>query len=181
MNSDLPRKPHTRIVCGPAALLCMLVFVSLFVACSDVTKPKESVQSSRVLTNAASVINVSPANMRGWTFQDDQRGTQCDSMRCHMVAGPSVPTFAGGSAELVLSGASEGVALALPAYGGTRLDRLTEIRYATFRQTADSGNNLAIALQLNVDYDITDNANGYQGRIVFEPYQGNSGGVTQGN
>ena len=29
-----------------------------------------------------------------------------------------------------------------------------------------------IALQLNVDYDVSDQSLQYQGRLVFEPYQG---------
>jgi hypothetical protein len=85
-----------------------------------------------------------------------------------------------GSAELATTTEADGVALVLQAYQGTRLDAITDLKYATYRQTVDSGNNLAIALQFNVDYDVTDQAAGYQGRLVFEPYQGNGGGVSGG-
>jgi hypothetical protein len=70
--------------------------------------------------------------------------------------------------------------LILVSYAGTRLDRVTELSYSTYRSTADAGNNLAIALQLNVDYDVTDAAAGYQGRIVYEPYHSYGGQVVQG-
>ena len=72
-------------------------------------------------------------------------------------------------------------------FGGSRLDQMT-LSYSTYRQTADAGNNLAIALQFNLDHDVTalndgNPVNGFedfQGRLVYEPYQTFGGGVTQG-
>jgi hypothetical protein len=64
--------------------------------------------------------------------------------------------------------AGDGNALLLADYAGTRFDQITDLHYSTYRQSADAGNNLAVALQFNVDYDLTDASAGYQGRVVFE-------------
>ena len=66
-----------------------------------------------------------------------------------------------------------------PAYGGLRFDAITNLQYSTYRSSVDSGNNLAIALQFDVDYDVTDSTTSFQGRLVFEPYWTFPGGVHQ--
>jgi subtilisin family serine protease len=116
--------------------------------------------------------------MRGWIFYNDQRDTVCvDVAACHLVDGPAGVPLGTGSAELATSLTSDGKALILADYKGVRLDSITTLSYSTYRQTDDAGNNLAIALQINVDYDLTDLSTGYQGRLVFEPYQGIGGNV----
>jgi hypothetical protein len=118
--------------------------------------------------------------MNGWAFYDDQAGTLCTATAmCDMVGGPGSPPLGAGSAELSVTATSAGRALILARYQGTRLDHITALHYLTYRQTSDAGNNLAIALQFNVDYDLTDASTGYQGRIVYEPYQSAGGTVTQ--
>lgn len=118
--------------------------------------------------------------MQGWVFYDDQQGTACgDTNVCRMVAGPAGQPAGQGSAELATTVATDGKALILAGFQGVRFDQITELRYATYRQTADPGNNLAIALQFNADFDLNDAATGYQGRLVFEPYQGVGGNVKQ--
>jgi len=91
--------------------------------------------------------------------------------------GRLVSALSAGSAELAVAATNEGKALILPDYRGTRLDAITALKYSTYRQTVDPGNNLAIALQFNVDFDLIDGAAGYQGRLLFEPYQGIGGNV----
>jgi hypothetical protein len=59
----------------------------------------------------------------------------------------------------------------LADYAGTRLADFTTLSYSTYRQSLDGGNNLAIALQFNVDYDLNDARRGYMGGSSFEPYQ----------
>ncbi len=117
--------------------------------------------------------------MRGWAFYNDQNGTACsDPTRCQIIPGVGDrAAIGGGSAELATSVASDGNAIILKDYAGTRLDRITDLRYSTLRQTENAGNNLAIALQFNADFDLTDQSLQYQGRIVFEPYQGAGGNV----
>lgn len=65
---------------------------------------------------------------------------------------------------------SGGYYLGAPLYSNTRLTDITELSYSTYRTSVDAGNNLAIALQLNVDYDVNDATTTWQGRLVYEPY-----------
>jgi hypothetical protein len=150
-------------------------------ACRDLTAPLfGSARNPNNLLNPSGTVVVSPGNLHGWTLYNDQTDTACtDGTVCLFVQGPSTPPSGSGSAELATPLASDGKALVLPDYKGTRFDAITDLHYATHRQTADPGNNLAIALQFNVDYDLTDQATGYQGRLVFEPYQGIGGNVPQ--
>ena len=118
--------------------------------------------------------------MDGWQFIDDQASVPCvDAALCQMTSGPGEAPLGSGSAELSAPTSAAGVALALQAFGGTRLDNITDLRYATLRQSSDPGNNLAIALQLTADFDLTDNSTAWQGRLVFEPYQANGGQVSE--
>ncbi len=121
-----------------------------------------------------------PDSMRGWSFYYDQTGAVCaTSPACRMVLGPGTPPLGSGSAELEGSPAVHGKALILADYAGTRFDEITDLRYSTYRQTADTGNSLAISLEFNVDYNLSDPAKGYQGRLVFEPSAGTGGNVSQ--
>jgi len=130
--------------------------------------------------NAPGLVTVSPDSMHGWVLYDDQAGSACsDTSLCNLVDGPAGAPSGTGSAELAVLSTAEGKALIIPDYGGVRLDQVTTLSYSTFRQTVDNGNNLAIALQLNVDYDLSDASTGYQGRLVYEPYQTSSGQVLQ--
>jgi hypothetical protein len=146
-------------------------------ACREITAPLFAPHTSQYQNGTGTVI-VSPATMRGWAFYNDQADAPCtDTSVCRLVQGPGSPSAGTGSAELATGSASDGVALVLQDYKGTRLDSITDLHYSTYRQTADAGNNLAIALQFNVDYDLTDQSAGYQGRLVYEPYQGVGGNV----
>jgi hypothetical protein len=146
-------------------------------ACRGLTRPPDQPSANRLLNESGQVV-VSPGAMHSWSFRDDQRDTACtDSAVCRMVDGPAGQPLGIGSAFLSTPAASDGKALVLEDYAGTRFDAITELLYATYRQSADSGRNLAIALQVNVDYDLTDQSVGYQGRLVYEPYQSAPGTV----
>jgi subtilisin family serine protease len=151
--------------------------------CHDLMAPLRSlltpVTANKYLNPAGTVV-VYPGNLHGWAFYDDQASVACTTVTvCAMVSGPASPPAGSGSAELATTTAGEGKALILADYKGVRFDAITALSYSTYRQSVDAGNNLAIALQFNVDYDLADAATGYQGRLVYEPYQGNSGTVTQ--
>ena len=164
------------------ALMLTLCF-SLFVfACKDITGPLLSPDTGiRRLINPSGIIVVTPDSMRGWSFRDDQRDLPCSNADvCHLVERPIGNLLGTGSAELATTASTDGNALILADYKGIRFDQLTALRYSTYRQSTDAGNNLAIALQFNADYDLSDVATGWQGRLVFEPYHGNGGNVTQG-
>jgi hypothetical protein len=150
-------------------------------ACKDLLAPLEELRApaARHYLNGTGRVVVYPDSMRGWGFYNDQNSTACtDATVCRLVVGPGSVPVGAGSAELAVAGASEGKALVLVDYKGVRLDQLTTLRYSTYRQSTDNGSNLAVALQLNADFDVTDNATGYQGRLVFEPYMTASGSVT---
>jgi len=130
------------------------------------------------LLNPAGTVAVWPDSMREWQFYNDQQGAVCtDSSVCRMVAGQAGQALGSGTAELAVAASNEGKALVLPDYAGTRFDAINTLKYSTYRQSVDAGSNLAIALQFNVDFDLTDGSGGYQGRLVFEPYQGIGGNV----
>lgn len=72
---------------------------------------------------------------------------------------------------MVLDAGSQGrMLLGTVDYNGTPLANLTTLSYSGYRSSPDGGNNLAVTLQINVDYDLTDATSSWQGRLVFEPY-----------
>lgn len=147
-------------------------------ACRDLTSPLDPSGSARHFLNESGTVVVSPGAMHGWSFYNDQNDTACtDSTVCRMVDGPAGQPLGTGSAFLSTPAAGDGKALVLKDYAGTRFDAITELKYSTFRQSVDSGRNLAIALQVNADYDLSDQSVGYQGRLVYEPYQAAPGTV----
>ncbi|MBA4071845.1 MAG: hypothetical protein C0497_08435 [Gemmatimonas sp.] len=166
-----------------AAATALALLALLIVACREITAP-EAIQkpsgAKASLLNPSGLVVVYPDSMRGWVFYNDQTNAVCPTgSACRMVQGPTTPPLGSGSAELYDSLTTDGKALILADYAGTRFDQLTDLRYSTYRQTVNIGNNLAISLQFNVDYDLGDAATGYQGRLVFEPYVGIGGNVPQ--
>lgn len=121
--------------------------------CHDPTNPQSRLSPTDGMRSLQStVVTVSPSAMQGWYYYNDQTGSVCADVNvCRMVSGPAGQPAGAGSAELATAVGSDGKALISAAYQGVRLDRITSLRYSTHRQTADAGNNLAIALQFNVD------------------------------
>jgi hypothetical protein len=168
--------------------LTTLGLALVILACRDITGPLPF--GRRTALFPAGPVVVSPADMHGWAFIDEP-APQYDSpliveepapfdgcvhhIAC-MVSGPGVPPSGSGSAQLTTSGGTDGKALTVQAYAGTRLDAITELRYSTYRQSGDSGSHFAISLQLDVDYDLNDQQTPWpQGRLVFQPVQATSG------
>jgi hypothetical protein len=119
---------------------------------------------------ANTTVTVSPTDMQGWSFaQEIAVGSGA------LVNGPSNPPIGLGSAQLTVDSTGREL-LYNPQYAGTRLDQIDVLTYSTFSQTATSI--LAVSLQLDVDYDLTDANLAWQGRLVYEPYQ--NGTVTSG-
>jgi hypothetical protein len=124
---------------------------------------------------AATTTVVTPGNMQGWYFYDDQHDSTSTATGS-MVTGPATPPLGTGSAQLSVSGPTDGQALATNAYVGTKLTDVSNMDYWTYQPSGPQ----AIALQFDVKYRTADTA--YGGRLVFEPYQqaGQNGTVSSG-
>ena len=120
------------------------------------------IEPSRV--QAATVVTVSPLNMNGWTFDNDDFVGGAGAF----VSGPDTPPLGSGSARMILEGDARYRLITLD-YAGTRLADITKLEYSTYRSSADPSNSLAIALQFDIDYDPNDAFTGWQGRLVYEP------------
>lgn len=119
---------------------------------------------------SGTTVVVTPANMQGWAFMDDNGNGGVGQM----VSGPETPPLGTGSAELAVVTRSQGYMLATPAFAGTKLSDITTLSYSSYQ----IGPTLAIALQFDTQY--TPDATGYQGRLVFEPYQNGHATVGSG-
>ena len=126
--------------------------------------------STTAASLSSSTVVVKAATPHGWSFVDDNGS---GSPLGTYVTGPASPPLGTGSANLTTTGAADGQMLANPVYAGTKLADLTALDYSSYQ----SGPVVAPALQFDVRYHPSDS--GYQGRLVFEPYQ--NGAVTVGS
>ncbi len=123
----------------------------------------------------STTVVVKPSAMHGWFFWDDTHDSLATATG-NFMAGPASAPLGTGSAHLTVASSTDGQALITPVTGFNFAD-LSTLSYSTYRSSADVGNNLAISFQLNIDYSPTDANTGWQGRLVFEPYNGASGTV----
>lgn len=114
---------------------------------------------------------VTSSNQQGWSFLSENTAGGSGAF----VSGPSTPPLGSGSAQLALPAANNGYILWTGLYHGTRLADITELKYHTY----GNSNVQAISLQFDVDDNGVDGDLGYQGRVVFEPYQ--MPGIVQAN
>ena len=117
-------------------------------------------------------VVIKPSAMNGWGFLAEGAAGSTGSM----VSGPAGVPSGTGSAQLTLSASNQSHVIGAAILQGTPLSTLDRLQYSGYRQSTDAGNNLAVALQFNVDYDLTDGSTGWQGRLVFEPYLLGGGG-----
>ncbi len=111
--------------------------------------------------STASTVIVSTNTPNGWSFLSDNSGTTGSGL---FVTGPGSPPVGRGSAQLTVTGMSDGWILGNTNYVGTRIDQLATLNYATFQP----GPTLAPALAFDIKFRPTDTT--YGGRLVFEPY-----------
>lgn len=153
-------------------LLVLSASALVAAACHDGAGPAEPVPShaaARAVASAAPVVVVWPEELSGWSFEQEPRGVPCaDPDRCRLVAGPGTPPIGDGSLMLAASRAS-GTAAQLHGLGGVRLDRLRALRYSTWHDSREAGENAVVAMEVDVDYDLAGPAQGDVGRLVFEP------------
>lgn len=121
---------------------------------------------------SADTVTVGP-DSPGWGSILDSGSNAATSFE----VGPGTPPLGTGFARFTVGDSTSGIALATGAYAGTPLDALDALDYSTY--VTDAPGPQAVALQFDVDYDSTDAITGYQGRLVFEPYQ--NGTVTKGD
>ncbi|MFC3096152.1 hypothetical protein DRW07_05415 [Alteromonas sediminis] len=115
---------------------------------------------------SAAVITVTPDDMNGWVpFAEGGPGGSV-----HFVSGPGTPPLGTGSAQFTLDTNTSGMVLGF-GLSDVRLDALTALNYSTYNTVGN--NTISAALQFNIDYDLTDNALNWQGRLVYEPYYDN--------
>jgi len=113
-----------------------------------------------VNVSANHTVVVTNTNPQGWVFfQEIPIGSG------QFVEGPGTPPAGTGSAELTIDSTGREI-LTNAQFAGTRLDNITTLSY----WTNGSSNLLAPSLQFEVDSDLTDANNAFQGRLVFEPY-----------
>ncbi|MEM1178298.1 MAG: hypothetical protein AAGM22_08145 [Acidobacteriota bacterium] len=81
--------------------------------------------------------------------------------------GPLTPPVGQSSAHFTIDDVGREI-VGTVRFNGTRFDAITSLSYATFRAFPETGS-LALSLQMNVDYDLTDADVAWQGRLVYEP------------
>jgi hypothetical protein len=112
--------------------------------------------------SAAATVTVHPGDMQGWAFAHE---TPTGSGA--MVAGPATPPLGTGSANLIVD-STGGEILAKAGYTGLKLADIDTLEYSTYRASGSPA--LAIALQFNIDNDVTDADDAFKGRLIYEPY-----------
>jgi hypothetical protein len=121
---------------------------------------------SFVLSNTDVVVT--PADLLGWSFGSDSGSGGSGSF----VSGPepNVPVGSG-SVNLNVPNSGAGYVIQSQQFAGTRLDQITEIKYNTYQNNGANPGPQAISFQFDVDSDLNDGANSFEGRLVYEPYQ----------
>jgi hypothetical protein len=133
-------------------------------ACNDApTGPDDLESGGPLATSAAQTVIVAPADMNGWGFLVESGAPVGE-----LVTGPGTAPSGNGSARLTAPASGDRMLLGTLAYAGTRLDAIDDLTYSTYRTSG--GPALALALQFDVDTDLTDVNESFQGRLVYEPY-----------
>lgn len=148
----------------PAVLACCSGFFVLAGACNEgPTEPGNPTTGATLGSSAVQSVVVTPADMNGWGFF-----TETGSPTGGFVSGPGTAPVGNGSAHFVVSTTDDRILLGTLAYAGTRLDAIDDLAYSTYRSSGGSAH--ALALQFDIDTNLTDLDEGWQGRLVYEPY-----------
>lgn len=106
-------------------------------------------------------VKVSDLNPQGWAFFNEG-ATGSGSF----VTGPATPPVGTGSVNLTVD--STGRHAIGKIYQNIRFDQITELGYSTYQASANPA--VAISMQFQLDYDLTDANQAFQGRLTYEPY-----------
>ncbi len=122
-------------------------------------------------------VVISSDSMQSWFFHDDEHVPPGNG---ELVVGPETPPMGLGSVHLTLGELTAGMTIQLIDFRATPLADIDTLEYSTYVKP-DSTVTVAIALQFNIDDDLTDGDNNWKGRLVFEPpYYGETAKVTKG-
>jgi hypothetical protein len=139
-------------------------------ACSDATSPPQV--ASRALRPTATflagnnTVVVSPTNTDGWFFYNDETDA-IDASLGSFVAGPALPTYGVGSAQISVTG-TQRRNLATYQFAGIALSDITVMKFRLYNPSAGNGGSASRSayLNFNVDFDGSDT---WQRRLVFLP------------
>jgi len=128
--------------------------------------------SLKLIVLALAIVTIASAGTvvypgQGWSFIADKGSGGTGQF----VYGPATPPTGEGSVELSADGNNAEMFYNL-GFGGTSFASITSLSYSTYRASGAAA--LAIALQFDVDLDLTDANHSYQGRAVYEPYYANT-------
>ncbi|MFN8594060.1 MAG: pentapeptide repeat-containing protein [Thermomicrobiales bacterium] len=121
-----------------------------------------------VCESGACVIRVTPANLNGWFFYNDETD-QIDNSLGSYVSGPGSPKFGDGSARISVTG-TQRRNLATYQFSGVKLANITQLKFRTYNPSAGNGgsSNRSAYLNFNVDFNGSDT---WQRRLAFVPNQ----------
>lgn len=99
---------------------------------------------------------------KGW-FACDENSAD-DTGFAELAAGPGIPPLGSGSAHFIVGQNTDGPAIFNSFEPGLRLSDILSITYDAYGIATDRPN-----FFINVDYDLTDTSNAWQGRLVWSP------------
>lgn len=138
-------------------------------ACStDPVSPAGRAPKGPAFSHTGSHVVVSPSNMNGWFFYDDNADVINNALGS-FVTGPGSPPGGIGSAQ-VSTTTGQRPNLATYQFSGTPLADITALRFYTYNPSAGNSGSADRSgyLHFNVDFNNTDT---WQRRLVFVPNQ----------
>ena len=128
--------------------------------------------------NLSTMTNVVTLGDTDWTYYDDQSDTVIPNH--DFVFGPMTAPLGLGSARFAggpPSGPGSLKVLFTTQYAGTRFDEVTTLSYQTYGDSGAVDPQNIPTLQFNVDFDLDNTTNAWQGRVVYTPYLPSNGTV----
>jgi hypothetical protein len=119
---------------------------------------------------AKSPLRVWSGDMHDWYFIDDSNGQPCFTPDCG-IEFSTQPLAGDGSVRLAVDNIFEPFKKSMlfaPVGKGKELKKIKALAYSAF-VWANSSSPLAPALAINIDLDVKDKDNAWQGRLVFDP------------
>lgn len=139
--------------------------VNLQITASPVTTSSNTV----VVTSPALAVDSADAvaHPEKWFFYNDKTDV-LDNTLGSFVTGPATAPLQAGSAQISISGPTQGVVLGTFGLQGTSISKITSLAYSTYRSAGDPAT--ALALQFDINSTGTGAPAHYEGRLVYEPY-----------